>query len=690
MADSEGTRKLEAILAADVAGYSRLMQHDDEATVAALEASRAVFRERIEAHRGRVVDTAGDSVLAVFETATGAVRAAFEIQAVLAERNQALPDERRMRFRIGINLGEVIERADGTVYGDGVNVAARLQSIGEPGGVTVSGTVFDQVRNRVQLNFDFIGEQQVKNIAELIRAYRVAEGKPGSAKRLTLLLRRRDVRRTMISAGGVLVLGAVTGSWLWSQVQKRVPPINNRIAVLPFVSMSSSADDEYFADGITEELISRLSRIKGLEVIARTSVAYYKGTKKKVGQIAGELDVGTVLEGSVRKAERRVRITAQLINAANEAHMWSEDYDRELKDIFAVQGDIAQRVTDALAKRLNVVSTGQPRTSLTPDLEAYNAYLKGRFYYNKGSTEGLKHALQYYEEAIQRDGSFAVAYAALADTYEQLSGYDGRATERMPKARVAAVKALELDQSLAEAHMALAAVKAFYDWDFSSAEESFKRALALNPNSELVHDWYGWYLLWFRRWVEAIAEVRRAVELDPVSVIMKADLGWALVHGGRWDEGIEQARKIFELDPHNALGLGIVVWAYIGKGMYKEALAPAEKGVEISGRHPGALQGLAAAYALSGDTVRALKLLDEMKHQPKSRPGQAWFVASVYGAVASQDRRYIDDYFVWLDKAYQEHDFNLVWSSCAGLLSANADQPDARWIAFRKRFGLPP
>jgi adenylate cyclase len=332
MADPEGTRKLEAILAADVAGYSRLMQ-DDDATVATLEAYRGVFRENIQAHHGRVVDMAGDSVLAVFEAATEAVRTAFEIQAVLAERNEALPEARRMRFRIGVNVGEVIERPDGTVYGDGVNVAARLESIGEPGGVTVSGTVFDQVKNRLQLGFDFIGEQQVKNIAELIRAYRVvAEGTPVSAERSAFSWRRRHVRRALI--GGVAVLGAsaLVGSWIWTRVQRRAPLANNRIAVLPFVSMSASADDEYFADGITEELISRLSRVKGLEVIARTSIDSYKGSKKTIGEIANELSVGTILEGSVRKAEHKVRITAQLINAGNQAHLWSEDYDREFKD----------------------------------------------------------------------------------------------------------------------------------------------------------------------------------------------------------------------------------------------------------------------------------------------------------------------------------------------------------------------
>ena len=422
-------------------------------------------------------------------------------------------------------------------------------------------------------------------------------------------------------------------------------------------------------------------------MIARTSIASYKGSKKKIGEIAGELNVSTILEGSVRKAEHKVRITAQLINAGNEAHLWAEDYDRELKDVFVVQSDIAQRVTDALTTRLGVARTQQTEVGGTRDLEAYNAYLKGRFYYNKGSIEALHQALRYFEEAIRRDASFAVAYAAIADTHEQLAGYEGASAERFTKARTAALKALELDGSVPEAHMALGVVKAFYDWDFPGAEEAFKRALALNPNSAITHDWYGWYLLWFRRWDEATAELRKAVELDPVSVIIGTDLGWELVHAGRWDEAIEQARKIFELDPGNPFALGILGWAYIGKKMYNEALSTFEKGVEASRRDPGDVKSLAVACALSGDMVRALKLLSEIKE----KPGMAWNLATTYRALASRDHRYDSDYFLWVEKAYEEHNLNLVWTSSAvSYLDLGRLHSDPRWIAFRKKLGLPP
>ena len=693
MADPEGSRRLEAILAADVAGYSRLMQEDDEATVARLGVCRTVFREKIEAHRGRVVDMAGDSVLAVFETATGAVRAAFEIQGILATHNEALPENRRMRFRIGVNLGEVIEKPDGTVYGDGVNVAARLESIGEPGGVTISGTVFDQVKNRVELAFDFIGEQEVKNIAELVRAYRVvAEGMPASRRRATFPLRRRNVRRLVLTTGGLAAAGALTGSWLWSRAQKRAPPLNNRIAVWPFVSMSASAEDEYFADGITEELISRLSRVKSLEVIARTSIASYKGTKKKIGEISGELNVGSVLEGSVRKANGKVRITAQLINATSDAHLWSEDYDRELKDIFTVQSDIAQHVASALAAKLGAAPSAavsehvrEAQGTGTKDLDAYNAYLKGRFYTNKGTVEGFHKAIPYYEEAIRRDASYAAPYAALADTFGNLVGYEAATSENYLKTKSNALKALELDDSLAEAHTSLGIVKAFYDYDLAGAGEEFRRALTLNPNSAMTHDWYSYYLLFFPRWEEAIAVQRRAVQLDPLSIVFSTDLGWVLQHAGRYDEAIEHLRKTLELDPENALLLGALGLNYMDKGMYKEALVALEKRAAVNSRDPESLSMLIQAYARSGDMRTALKVLQEMKEKVGNTPGQSWNFAIAYKRLADRDQRFRDDMFHWLNKTYEEHAMGIVFISS---VEWQPLQSDPRMIAFRKKLGL--
>ena len=527
MSDPEGIRKLEAILAADVAGYSRLMQDDDEATVATLEIYRAIFREKIQAYRGRVVDMVGDSVLAVFDAATGAVRAAFDIQAVLAERNEMLPETRRMRFRIGVNLGEVIERPDGTVYGDGVNVAARLEGIADPGGVTVSGTVFDQVKNRLHVGFDFIGEQQVKNIAELVRAYRVvAEGIPTSKAPL-LEFHKRKVRRVLLGAGAVVAAGALTGGWLWSRTRQHAQAANNRIAVLPFTNISADTKDEYFADGMTEELISRLSQIRELEVIARTSVMQYKGKSKSVADIGQELNVQSVLEGSVRRAGDKLRITAQLVNTANQGHLWSENYDREVKDVFAIQSDIAQRIAQALKVRLGAHELGRLEKHGTDNLEAHNAYLLGRHEFNKFTEEGFNRSVSYYQQAIQLDPSYALAYSGLADAYHLLGGWGYLPSgQAIPQSKKAAQKALELDSAIGDALATLAYVRAWYDRDLAGAEADFRQALELSPNPRTQFLW-GLYLEFTGRAEDSIREIKRARDLDPLSMIINANVGLA-------------------------------------------------------------------------------------------------------------------------------------------------------------------
>jgi TolB-like protein/class 3 adenylate cyclase/Flp pilus assembly protein TadD len=696
--DQEPRRKLAAILSADVAGFSRLMGEDEAATLAALTACREVFAQRIAQHHGRVVDTAGDSVLATFDSVGEAVRCAVDVQQALQARNAALPAARRMSFRVGVNLGDVIEQTDGSIYGDGVNIAARLQALADPGGICLSEDVARQVQNKIELPLLRLGKADLKNIQIPVGIFRLVlpwEHKhlPGS-ERLAFSMRQRQMRRALLGAGGLLAAGALAGGWVWRR-QAQTGLINNRIAVLPFVSMSARDEDEYFVDGMTEELISRLSRVQGLEVIARTSIASYKGSKKTIAEIASDLDVGTVLEGSVRMSGGKVRVTAQLINVANEAHLWSEDYDRELKDIFMVQTDIAKHVVSALATRLALAAASTPsglitadaRGGGTKDLDAYNAYLKGRFYYNKGTVEDLHKAIPHFEEAIRRDSSYALPYSGLADTYGNLAGYEGATAELYAKVRSAAEKALQLDDSLAEAHTSLGIVKAFYDYDLAGAGDSFRRALALNPNSAMAHDWYSYYLLFFARWEEAIALQRKAVQLDPLALIINTDLGWVLAHAGRYDEMIEHLHKVLELDPTNALLLGALGRGYTEKGMYREALAALQKRVDTAGREPEVLSFMAQAHALGGNTAKALQLVEEAKQRAKNLPGQAWNITNPYRALAMRDERYRNDMFRWLDKAYEERAMGLVFIS-SGEWKPFRDDP--RMIAFRKKLALPP
>jgi adenylate cyclase len=355
---SDLRQRLAAILAADVAGYSRLMSLDERATVAALDAARAVFRSTIESNQGRVIDMAGDSVLAVFETAAGAVGAALAVQKALDDAPSALPEERRMRFRIGIHLGDVIEKADGTVYGDGVNIAARLEALAEPGGVAVSESVRVAVRGKIDAGFEDLGEQAVKNIAEPVHAYRLRPGESGT-------------RRAPAPSGpGADPLAAKPS-----------------IAVLPFTNMSGDPEQDYFADGITEDIITELARFQAIIVIARNSVFVYKGKAVRVQDVARDLGVQYVVEGSVRKAGARVRVNVQLIEADSGRHVWAERYDRELADIFELQDELTRHIVAALPSRVESARLELVKRKKPSDMSVYDRVLRAKLCHHSGSPE---------------------------------------------------------------------------------------------------------------------------------------------------------------------------------------------------------------------------------------------------------------------------------------------------------------
>jgi len=571
MADLEGTRKLEAILAADVAGYSRLMQDDDEATVATLEAYRTVFRENIQAHHGRVVDMAGDSVLAVFEAATEAVRTAFEIQAVLAQRNEALAEVRRMRFRIGVNLGEVIERPDGTVYGDGVNVAARLESIGEAGGVTVSGTVFDQVKNRLQLGFDFIGEQEVKNIAELVRAYRVvAEGT--SVSRSAPPKRKRAIwKHAAIGvAAAVVVLIAAVGIYSYRHVAASAKatvgstaalPLPDRpsIAVLPFQNMSGNPTEDWYSDGLTETLITDLSKLGPLFVIARNSSFTYKGKAVDARQVGRELGVRYLLEGSVQRTAESVRINAQLIEAETGRHLWAQRYDRSRADIFAIQDDITDKIVTELNVKLIAGEQVRRWRRSTRYHEAYELWLQGWHLAEGNTRDGYARGKELAEKALEIDPKFTMAMVQLGWTNYMAgdSGWSDDATQSYRTALAWGRKAIALDDSLGDAHAMVANVLLTLGQHREAVAEADK-ALAVSPNDADVIAYSAYVLALSGRPEEAVVLMQRAMRLDPLppSSYFGA-LGDSLLFAKRVEEAIPAHRQCVELTPD-------MIWCRLG------------------------------------------------------------------------------------------------------------------------------
>lgn len=555
MTEERTKRKLSAILSADVKGYSRLMGEDELGTVRTLEAYREIISEIVKEYSGRVVDSPGDNILAEFSSAVDAIESSVEIQKKLKLKNQELPVDRRMEFRIGINLGDVIEEGD-RIYGDGVNIAARLESLADGGGICISGSVHEQVENKVPFAFEYLGEQAVKNIKKPVRVYRAHMGTEAVSR---------------IAAGLRL-------------------PDKPSIAVLPFVNMSGDPEQEYFSDGITEEIITGLSKIPGMFVVARNSSFIYKGKSVNVRQACRELGVRYLLEGSVRKAGSRVRITAQLIDAQEDHHLWAERYDRELKDIFAIQDEITTEIMRAMQVTL---TEGEQACEWlrrgSGNLEAYEKGMKGMEYFRCFSPEGNFQARKLFEEGIRLDPESPGNYVMLAWTHitDLLNGWTNTPDRSMEQAVDLARKVLDLDDSQSDAHSLLGytyLLKREYDHAISEGE----RAIALNPNGADALVWLAmiltsagradeaaglikkamrlnpfppnWYFLslgdahfWMERYDEAVGEYTKALQRSPDFLLACLGLVASLSFSGREQEAADAAARVVAIDPKFSL-----------------------------------------------------------------------------------------------------------------------------------------
>jgi len=534
VSDVETRQRLAAILMADVAGYSRLMSCDERGTVAALDSARAVFRTTIDAHRGRVIDMAGDSVLAVFETASGAVVSALAIQAELARRSSDVAADCRMQFRIGIHLGDVIEKADGTVYGDGVNIAARLEGIAEPGGVTVSDAVQCAVRQRLDAAFDDIGEQRVKNIAAPVRAYRVRELASGAGR-----------------------TGAATATATAPAAPKRDRVDKPSIAVLPFDNMSGDPEQDFFADGITEDIITELSRFRELFVISRNSSFKFKGKPVEVQKFAKELGVQYVVEGSVRKAGRRVRITVQLIDAETDRHLWAERYDRDLEDIFAIQDEVTTSIVATLPGRVEAAARDRAARLTTDNMAAYECVLTGKVLHHRSNRDDNARAQRLLERAIELDPNYAHAHAWKACVLGQTWTYNWCENRPATQLRImeAVQTALALDDNDCDVHRILAAINVIQD-KHDQAVYHQRRALSLNPNDDLVVVQQGEILTWLGQPEEGIDWIKKAMRLNPYHPErFWSHLGRALFAARRYGEAVDALKCISSPDALVRAGL---------------------------------------------------------------------------------------------------------------------------------------
>jgi adenylate cyclase len=689
-------RKLAAIMFTDMVGYSALMQRNESLALELLHEHQQLLRSVFVTYGGREIKATGDGFMVEFASALQATRCAIEIQRALGERNSSKPTERSVQIRIGLHLGDV-EVRDADVYGDGVNIAARIEPLAEAGGVCVSGAVYEQVRSKIGLSFLHIGRPQLKNIAEPVEVYKIVlpwQRETAAVAASSPRRRAQRARPTALALAAVVVVVGV-GWWWYAQhaASKAAPPpqanpptpiaqteYRKSVAVLPFVNMSSDKENEYFSDGITEDLITALSKVSGLHVAARTSSFAFKGKNEPIESIGAQLHVGAVLEGSVAKAGNQVRITAQLINVADGYHLWSDSYDRELQDIFAIRSQVARTVAKALQVTLAAGEQQRLEQKPTEDLEAYQLYLKGR--HAAATFADWGNAMHYLQQAIARDPNYALAYLGLAYYYGYVVDYPMSGSEALPRAREAAEKALQLDPSLAEAHVSLGVWHWWYDRDHAAARREIQTALAMQPELASTHELNGWYLVGIGQVDEGLAAARRAVELDPLSSETNAFLGLDLYLARRYDEAIRQLRTTISTDPdywyaHMWLGR-----AYGHTGRFSEEIAELRTAQQLEGSgSPEIESALGRAYADAGDRAQATKVLEHLRQRMHDEFISASFVANLHIGLGQ-----VDDAFAALAQTETEHSYYV------GFWKVDPDldplRSDPRFTELLKKVGL--
>lgn len=574
-------RQLAAIVFADMVGYTALMQVNETSARQKRARYKAELESSVFAYNGKILQHYGDGSLSIFNSAIDAVGCAIAIQ-------QELLRDPRVDLRMGIHIGD-INVEDGAIYGDGVNLASRIESLAIPGSVLISEKVFDEVRNQEGINTRELGYFEFKNVLQPMRVF-------------------------AISNKGLIVPSR-------SLLQGKTREPLNRLAVLPFVNMSADPENEYFSDGITEEILNALTKVEGLQVTSRTSVFAFKGKQSDIRDIAIQLNVDKVLEGSVRRSGNRVRITAQLINAMDGYHIWSENYDRNLTDIFEVQDEISS----IIANRLRENMLPQQRSPLVKqsvtNVEAYTHYLKGLHFWNKLTPVDRRRAITSFEKAIDIEPTYALAYAMTAMAYSAL----GSSGQMIPAVAFKAVhhfadKALELDNTIAEGHVAKAAAYLLYEWKWQLAFEALQKARLLNPGGTTGSDLLSTYYIIMGDKDNALRTMEEAVERDPLSTIMSHTLGNVYVFTERYDDAIRQADKILEINPAMRSSIDMKAWATGMKGDWQSALPLFEEVHRLTGHPLKGLMGLGFAYAKLGERDKAMECIRKLEQRQIEDP----------------------------------------------------------------------
>ena len=649
----EGERELAAIMFTDMVGYSTLSQRNEDLAIELLTLHREILRPIFKKHQGKEIENIGDAFFVEFRSTVSAASCAIEIQKTLYERNLNCNDERKILLRIGLHVGDVFHIGK-HVHGDGVNIAARLEPLSIPGGICLSEDIARQVNNKIEYDVQHIGVKKLKNIDIPMNIYSIKLPWLGKQRDISDNKFKSYLSGNKYSAVIILIAIIVMAFALWQSLF--ISPTgnkNNRLAVLPLLNIGSNDEDEYFADGMTEELISNLARIKKLSVIARSSVMKYKNSLHNIEEIGSELNVDVVLEGSVRKVDEHARINVHLIDVDSQENLWNEEYNREIKDIFSVQSEIALKIAEELEIKLLNAEKKQVEKFVSKNNVAHKLYLLGKFYFNKKTNESISTALKYFQSAISEDTLYALAYVGAADCYTLIGGAGYGTLSRddvIQNANKLVQKALEIDESLAEAYNALAYIKFRLEWDWNGAEENFLHAIELKPGFAEVYEKYALFLALHKRFDEAMVYMSKAYNLNPLSMSVMTGIGRIHHFAGRNEKAINQYNKILKMNPDYAEAVFARGLSYCVQKRFDLAIAELKRASKLSNERLMVVTALGLTYARANQIDSTKLIYNKLVERSKSTHVSPFYFALLEWTFADKEKA-IDKFY----SAYKDH-----------------------------------
>ncbi|MFC2126352.1 adenylate/guanylate cyclase domain-containing protein [Bacteroidota bacterium] len=657
-------RRLAAIMFTDIVGYTALMGSDEEQAFDMLARNHTLHENLIKKHNGTLIKEIGDGTLASFPLASDAVRCAKDIQA--EARSQKIP------LKIGIHEGEMV-MSGSDVLGDGVNIASRLVEVSQEGCITISGRVYEDVKNKAGINTRFIGEKELKNVEEPVKVYEVlCEGEVEEEITVNQEPKRFSRRLLYYAIAGLVVVISIILIWQFmptvesgrSSPEETVVEIDRSIAILPFRSLSDDPEKQYLADGVMEAILTNLQRIEELSVRSRTSTEQYRDPDRNLTVIGRELNANYILEGSFQKIGDKAKLTVQLILAETDEHIWAEEYNRDWSDIFAVQSEVAQKIAKELFAALSPEEKQYIEKVPTNNLDAYNLYLWGHHYLNKGTKEDFEISIDYFDSAIDLDPEFALAHAGKGYSYQFLvrhsyiSGIDVKL-----KAKEAIQKALELDPSLGQTHAIFGLIMIVFDWDIYGPEQEFQKAIKLSPGNDQVYLLYAQYLRWLGQFDRSISNINRSIELDPLSPFTNLYLAVLYSYAGRYDESNQQLEKVLDLAPDYIHAYEVLGMNYAFKGMYANAVSYSDKimSYDYTRNDPAWLRSSGWIYAKAGKEDQARKHLEHMFELSNDQIVDPVYIAMIYAGLGDKDEA-----FTWLSKAVEERSGQAIYLKAYG------------------------